>query len=186
MAPWLLPTLILAAALAMDALAVAAAQGAAYRPRLPRTLGIAAAFGAAQGLMPLAGWAIGALAIGFVSAVDHWIALALLGFLGIRMIMEGFAPPEAPRLLTGTALLAAAIATSIDAFAAGLTLPVLKAPVVTACLIIAIVTFALSWAGVRIGAAAGASLGRRAEIVGGLLLIGIGVRIFVEHQFLGG
>lgn len=186
MEAWLVPTLLVAAALAMDALAVAAAQGAAYRPALPQTLAMAGAFGAAQGLMPLAGWAIGALAIGLISALDHWIALGLLGFLGIRMIFEGFAPSEEPRVLTGAALLAAAVATSIDAFAAGITLPVLQAPVLPACALIAAVTFGLSWAGVRLGAAAGASFGRYAEILGGLLLIAIGLRIFVEHQFLGG
>ena len=178
--------LLLALALAMDAFAVAVCNGAKTRPGLAGALPIGLTFGAAQGLMPLAGWALGTTFAGAIDAWDHWIAFALLGLLGIKMIGEGLdtGDESGDRPLAGRALLVAAIATSIDAAAAGLTLDTLGVPVMLACLAIAGVTALLATIGALFGAAIGTRFGKRAEIAGGLVLIGIGLRIVAEHTGL--
>jgi putative Mn2+ efflux pump MntP len=180
--------LLLAFALAMDAFAAAVCQGAVQRRagRLAVTIGLA--FGAAQGLMPLLGWSLSLAFAAWFAAVDHWIALFLLGFLGARMLHEGLARDEgecAPPI-GGWSLLAAAIATSIDAAAAGVTLPLLGRPILLACAVIGGVTALVSGGGVWLGSAAGTRFGKPAELLGGAVLIGLGVKIFVQHQFLGG
>jgi manganese efflux pump family protein len=180
--------LALAFGLAMDAFAVSVAQGAARRTGIRGALAIGAAFGVAQGLMPLIGWALGTAFAGWIGRIDHWIAFVLLGVLGGKMLREGLAghgATPAPALI-GWTLLGAAIATSIDAAAAGITLPMLGSPIATACLVIGTVTAALCVAGVLIGQASGGRLGKAAEILGGLVLIGIGVKVLVEHLFFGG
>lgn len=176
----MIEVLFLALALAMDAFAVALTQGARFRPGAIDSLKIAAAFGLAQGLMPLIGWAAGEAAFAYISAIDHWIAFGLLGFIGARMITAGD-HDEASRPLTGMALLTAAIATSIDALAAGITLPTLDFPPLPAAGMIAVVTFVLSAVGVWLGRRAGDRFGRPAEIAGGVILIALGVKILLEH-----
>ena len=177
----MIAALLLAFALAMDAFAVALVQGARFRPAIGAALGIALAFGLAQGAMALAGWGMGVAAFQYIAAIDHWIAFALLAFIGVQMIREG-EHDEALRPLTGTALLVAAIATSIDALAAGITLPTLDyAPLVAAALI-ALVTLLMSVVGVQIGKSAGDRFGRPAEVLGGVILIGLGIRIVLEHS----
>ncbi len=188
----MLTLVVLALALAADAFAVALCQGAAARPGAGRAIGIAAAFGAAQVVMPLGGWALGTIFAGAIDAYDHWIAFGLLSFLGIRMAKEGLAPAPAhdpaadplgpPEPLAGHALLIAAIATSIDAAAAGITLPTLGIPVIAACLTIGGVTAALCYIGVLAGAAIGTRLGKRAEVAGGVVLVLLGVRILGVHS----
>lgn len=182
----MITVLLLANALAMDAFAVALCQGAAARPGVLGALRIGTAFGAAQGLMPLGGWALGIAFAGLIEAVDHWIAFGLLGFLGVRMIREGLDPGDAAasEALMGRALLIAAIATSIDAAAAGVTLPALGVPVLLASGVIAGVTAALCFAGTLMGAVIGTRLGKWAEIGGGMVLIGLGVKILAEHLAL--
>lgn len=179
--------LALSLGLAMDAFAVSVAQGAA-RPGTKSGWKIAVAFGAAQGLMPLIGWALGAAFEGVIRDVDHWVAFVLLGLLGGKMLREGLAGEKAtpaPALL-GWALLGAAVATSVDAAAAGITLPMIGAPIAIACIVIGLVTAALCMAGVRIGAVYGARLGKIAEIAGGGLLILIGSKILIQHLFFAG
>jgi len=116
-------SLLLALALAMDAFAVALTQGARFRPSLREGAAIALTFGAFKAAMPLIGWGIGAVAFAYVEAIDHWIAFGLLAFLGVRMLGGHVGEEEAAQRLTGVALLVAGIATSIDALAAGITLP---------------------------------------------------------------
>ena len=177
--------LVLALALAMDAFAASLCQGAVARPGFSGALRLGAAFGTAQALMPLAGWGLGLAFLAIVQAVDHWIALILLGFLGIRMLKEGLSNDErCPPALAGWALLSAAIATSIDAAAAGVTLPLLEQPITFAVFMIGIVTAILCFGGVFAGAAIGPRLGKKAEVLGGLMLLALGLKIFVEHQFL--
>ncbi|MGI9362287.1 MAG: manganese efflux pump MntP, partial [Parasphingorhabdus sp.] len=141
------------------------------------------AFGVAQGIMPFLGWAFGIAFISHISAYDHWIALILLSGLGMKMLWEardGNGSDSAPSL-SGWALGAAAIATSIDAFAAGITLPALGLPVLLTCIAIGIITALLSSWGVMIGGMASSRIGKYAEVAGGVILISMGIKIFVEH-----
>jgi putative Mn2+ efflux pump MntP len=177
----MIEALLLAIALAMDAFAVALTQGAKFRPSVAGSLGVALTFGVFQALMPLVGWGIGAFALAYVEAVDHWIAFALLGFLGVRMLGGHVGEDQAARALTGTALLVAGVATSLDALAAGITLPTLAAPPLVTVTLIGLVTFALSGAGVWLGRSAGESWGTWAERAGGVILIGLGCKILAEH-----
>lgn len=172
--------LFLALALAMDAFAVALTQGARFRPGWRWALGIALTFGLFQGVMPLIGWGIGAVALIHVEAVDHWIAFGLLTVLGVRML-AGQQDDDPARALTGTALLVAGVATSIDALAAGIALPTLGIPPLTAAGVIGLVTFVLSGIGVMLGRKAGDRFGRWAERAGGVILIALGCKILAEH-----
>src|SRR4051812_21908919 len=123
---------LLALALSMDAFAAALSQGAAGAGR-GAALRIGAAFGFAQGVMPLLGWGLGLAFARVLQAVDHWIALILLSALGLKMLREAFTGGDgAPKQFAGWALFTAAIATSIDAAAAGLTLPTLGIPILPA------------------------------------------------------
>ncbi len=175
---------ILAIALAMDAFAVSVCQGAAARHGWREALRMGGAFGLAQGIMPAFGWALGVALAGVIEAIDHWIAFVLLGGLGLKMIYEGLQPSdcEARTALDGRALLLAAIATSIDAAAAGVTLPTLGLPVFLSCVIIAIVTGVFCVFGVLSGARLGQRFGKRAEIAGGLVLIALGARTLGQHM----
>jgi putative Mn2+ efflux pump MntP len=174
--------LLLAVALAMDAFAVALTQGAKFRPNARGGLAIALTFGVFQALMPLAGWVIGAVALIYVEAIDHWIAFGLLAFLGVRMLGGHVGDAEASHALTGRTLLLAGVATSIDALAAGITLPALGVTPWLAVALIGIVTFAMSGAGVWFGRVAGDRWGAWAERAGGVILIGLGCKILAEHS----
>lgn len=174
--------LLLAFALAMDAFAVALTQGARFRPDARGALAIALTFGVFQAVMPLIGWGIGAVAFEYIEAVDHWIAFGLLAFLGARMLGGHVGEEEAARALTGRALLVAGVATSVDALAAGITLPTLDAAPFIATALIGIVTFVMSGAGVALGRVAGDRWGEWAERAGGVILIGLGTKILAEHS----
>jgi len=169
----------LGVALAMDAFAVALGQGAHFRPGLKTATATALVFGAAQGAMLLTGWTIGSFALPIIFTIDHWIAFLLLTGLGVWMIyaVEKHEEPQ----LTGTTLLLAAIATSVDALAAGITLPTMSLPPIETAAIIALITAAMSAIGVVLGRELGDRFGRPAEILGGLILIGLGVKILAEH-----
>jgi putative Mn2+ efflux pump MntP len=174
---------ILAVALAMDAFAVSVCQGAAARHGWREALRMGGAFGLAQGIMPAVGWALGVALAGVIEAVDHWIAFVLLGGLGLKMIYEGLQSGdiEVRTALDGRALLIAAIATSIDAAAAGVTLPTLGLSVYLSCAVIAIVTGIVCIFGVLWGARLGQRFGKRAEIAGGLVLIALGTHTLGQH-----
>ena len=165
----------------MDAFAVALTQGARFRPRWGGLLAIAATFGVFQAIMPLIGWGIGAFALSYVEAVDHWIAFGLLVFLGVRMLGGHVGEEEASHALTGRALLVAGIATSIDALAAGITLPTLAVAPLVAVALIGGVTALLSAGGVVLGRKAGDRWGEWAERFGGVILIALGCKILAEH-----
>ena len=174
---------VLAVALAMDATAVAAARGLAARPRLREALAIGAVFGAFQAGMAALGWAAGAGAARWIEPWDHWIAFAVLVLLGARMLIEAWrgegaseVPPLNLRLLA-----VLGIATSIDALAAGVTLPLLDLREELSLALIGGVTAVLSVLGALAGGALGARGGSRLEVLGGLALWAIGVKILVEH-----
>lgn len=182
-----LALLLLALGLAADATAVSAARGLAVPALRPRhALLVAGFFGGAQGLMPLVGGLVGVLIGPFVAAVDHWIAFVVLGAIGGKMLWEARSDAEdAPGTggdPFGLRLMAVlALATSIDALAVGVTLPMLGVPLVRSCVVIAVVTAIASVAGLVAGRWAGAALGRRVDVLGGLALIGIGTKILIGH-----
>jgi len=185
---------LLSIGLAADAFAVAIGQGAAARTRVWQTaLAVAVAFGVAQAVAPLLGWALGVAFSGLIEAWDHWIAFGLLTLIGAKMIWEGnrsdppgeASDPGKERVATGWTLLGLAVATSIDAAAAGITLPTLGAPVLLSIAAIGLVTFALSFAGVWIGRTGTRALGSNAEIIGGLILIVIGAKVLIDHKAFG-
>ncbi len=184
--------LTLALGLAMDATAVAAARGMAAKVvRLRHALLVGLLFGGAQAVMPLLGWLFGAKVGPVIAAWDHWIAFALLGGIGAKMLWEARGDgdgetPEAAAAPFGLRVLAVlAVATSIDAFAAGITLPLLNAPLGLSLATIGVTTFVLSAAAVfvghHVGARAGARLGRGLDALGGVALIGLGAKILVDH-----
>ena len=178
-----LAILLLAVGLSMDAMAAAAARGACAERLLPKNvLLVAALFGGFQAVMPLLGWLLGHQVGAFISAWDHWIAFALLGFIGGKMVWESRGPAEKVEATFALkVLLLLALATSIDALAAGLTLEVLDAPLVLSVVTIGVTTAVLSAGGLFLGRRFGALLGKRLDMVGGLLLIGLGAKILVEH-----
>jgi manganese efflux pump family protein len=185
---------LLALGLAADAFAVALGQGAVARGNPWRTaLLVGAAFGVAQAIAPLIGWSLSLLFAGLIESVDHWIAFGLLALVGGKMIQEGLtkdppgeeSDPGKEKLASGWKLVTLAIAVSIDAAAAGITLPALGTPVLISIAVIGLVTFILSAAGVLIGRGGAKALGPQAEIVGGLLLIVIGTKVLVDHRAFG-
>jgi putative Mn2+ efflux pump MntP len=189
-----LPLLLLALGLAADCFAVALAQGATMRTATGRdligpTLILALAFGAAQGLMPLIGWGLGVAFHDLIESFDHWVAFALLAFIGGKMIVEGVRgdPPgeEQKPPASLLAILGLAIAVSIDAAAAGFTLTTMGASIAISVLTIGGVSFLATLCGVHIGRAGAAALGGKAEIAGGLILIAIGAKVLIDHQAFG-
>lgn len=189
--------LALAAAMAADAVAVAAALGAATTtkttttttsttPRAPYGLiaRVALCFGVFQGGMPVLGYVLGDVLGPSVAAFDHWIAFVVLVVLGVKAVKEGVAVDDDAAVevdVSWRRLLALGVATSIDAFAVGVTLPMLGAPLVQSALVIGVVTALLSGVAVSVGRAVGAAIGKRAEVLGGVVLIGLGVWILVDH-----
>jgi putative Mn2+ efflux pump MntP len=179
--------LMLAVGLAMDATAVAAAQGlAARRVHARHVLLVALMFGGFQALMPLVGFVVGIRLGPLVQAWDHWIAFVLLSALGAKMLLssmqtheESAEPPRDPFGLR--ALTVMAVATSIDALAVGVTLPMLDAPLLTSLATIGITTALLSGVGLLLGRRFGSMLGPRLDVIGGLVLIGLGTKILIEH-----
>jgi len=130
------------------------------------------------------GFFLGSFISNAVKTADHWIALALLSFLGIRMIIEGLRRKEdnTKDYSKSLALIPLAVGTSIDAFAVGLSFALLNIRIWYSAIIIGIVTFLASMTAIRIGKSAGPRLGNKVEFVGGLILIAIGIKIFLEHM----
>lgn len=180
--------ILLSVGLAMDATAVSMTNGMCY-PNLRRgwALATSACFGVMQGLMPLLGYFFGSLFYNVISALDHYIALILLGFIGAKMIFEAFHKEKetSDSEMSVKLMLLQGIATSIDALAVGISFAALDASfhIVSSCAIIAAITFALSFAGVYLGKRFGALLQGKAQVLGGVILIAIGVKIFVEHMW---
>ncbi len=145
---------------------------------------VAFAFAFFQALMPVIGWLAGRTVIDFISSYDHWVAFGLLAFVGGRMLWESLRGEHKEKpvdISRGWLLLTLSIATSIDALAVGLAFAFEKINIWIAAPVIGVVCFAISAVGFRIGRKGGAMVGRRAEIIGGLILIGIGAQILIEH-----
>ena len=180
--------LLVAVALSMDAFAVAVTSGIVDQHITPQKVTrLALFFGFFQFLMPLLGWALGSAVSEYIAAVDHWLAFLLLSFIGIRMVREACRkenPDKAPvNPFTYKNLLYMAVATSIDALAVGISFALTGERILYSCVVIGIVTFSLSVVGVLMGKRVGALFQKRAEVLGGLILVGIGVKILLEHLF---
>lgn len=174
----------IALSMAMDAFAVSLASGVKIGPGPRPIFRIAFHFGLFQALLPIVGWFFGNTIEPYVNNFDHWIAFGLLAFVGARMLRSGLSkeedesPKDPSRGLTMVLL---SIAVSIDALAVGLSLGLLGVTIWTPALIIGIVTSALSLLGLRMGNGFGKKYGKPVEILGGLVLIAIGVRIVISH-----
>lgn len=171
--------------LAMDAFAVSITSGFTIKQlHIRHALRIAAFFGIFQALMPLVGWLAG---LGFrelISGIDHWVAFGLLSFIGLKMIYESTKMGPDGRTadpLNLFVLLMLSVATSMDALAVGLSLSFLNVSIISPAIIIGVITFALSFLGVYVGDRFGHFFEKKIEVVGGLVLIGIGVKILLEH-----
>ncbi len=176
----MLEIFILAIALSMDAFAVAIGLGAKKNiPGLALKAGLY--FGISQALMPFIGYLGGKGVLGWIEAYAHWIAFGLLIFIGAKMIYEGFQEgiEEDITAVTNKMMLILAIATSIDAMAAGFSLTLLDVNPYVACLVIGTTTFVFSWIGVFIGKNSGTWLESKAEIFGGTVLILMGFKILL-------
>ncbi len=174
--------LILAVALSMDAFAVSIGLGSRQKST-PLALALLAAtyFGLFQGLMPLIGYLGGQGVLGWVETFAPWIAFLLLAFIGGKMIYESFAEniEEDIAQITHRVMLILAIATSIDAMAAGFALTLLEVSALLSCLVIGITTFAFSYLGVFVGFKSGTWLESKAELLGGIVLVLIGLKILL-------
>jgi putative Mn2+ efflux pump MntP len=179
--------IILAIALAADAFAVSITSGAAYKKfHIGRVLRMALFFGTFQAVMPLIGSLAGLTIRTYITHYDHWIAFGLLCGIGGKMIYESFkikTIEQKPDPTTLSILLVLSVATSIDALAAGITLPFIKVPVAAAVIVIGLVTFVLSYIGVYIGKRIGHFFENKIELLGGVVLIGIGLKILTQHLF---
>lgn len=181
----LLTVLSLAIGLAMDAMAVSLSIGTTRLANRPRPIfRLSFHFGLFQFLMPILGWLAGSSISSFIGRFDHWIAFGLLGWVGGRMMKAGFNPeqtsfPSDPS--RGKTLMMLCIATSIDAFSIGLTLAMLGVEIFYPSVVIGVVTSLLSWVGLMAGNRLGNRFGKRMEILGGLILIFIGLRILWTH-----
>ena len=180
-------TILLAFGMSMDAFAASIGKGATlHKPKFSEAVRTGLIFGAIETLTPLVGWGLGMPVSQLFLAWNHWILLILLVFLGGRMIVEGFRGDsdeacEAPHRHGFWLLVTTAFATSIDAMAVGVGLAFLQVSIVTTALAIGCATFIMSTLGMMVGRFIGPLLGKRAEILGGIVLIGIGSEILWSH-----
>ncbi|UXH76600.1 manganese efflux pump MntP [Roseateles amylovorans] len=183
-----LSTAALALAMSTDAFAAAVGKGTALqKPRWAEALRTGAIFGVIEALTPLAGWALGLAAVNTVKAWDHWIAFVLLGGLGIHMVLAGLKQelPEAaedkPNRHSFMRLALTGFATSIDAMAVGVGLAFVDVDILPVAAAIGLATFVMVTLGVMLGRVLGTVVGKRAEILGGVVLFAIGATILYEH-----
>ena len=175
-----------AIALAMDAFAVSIVAGLTLeRITVRHMFRLAFHFGFFQAMMPVLGWSCGLVIHSYIAQIDHWIALSLLTFVGGRMVINAIRKNEemhsASDPTTGWNLVILSIATSIDALAVGLSLAMIGSTIVVPALVIGFVAAFFTAAGMLLGQHIGIIWGKRVELLGGLILIGIGVKIVIEH-----
>ena len=178
--------LAIALGLSFDTFAVSLSYGVIWSGILFRQASwVAIVLAVFQGGLTIAGYFLGSIISNALKTTDHWIALGLLTFLGIKMIVEGMKrtkEEETKNFSSFLVLLTIAVGTSIDAFAVGISFALLNVQIWKAGILIGIVTFLASMTAIRIGKSAGERLGNKVEIIGGLLLIAIGIKIFLEHM----
>jgi manganese efflux pump family protein len=178
----MLEVFLLAVALSMDAFAVSIGLGAKKKNYSKKMAFMAASyFGVFQALMPFLGYWAGKGVLGWVASYAPWVAFLLLSLIGVKMIYDSFNEgiEEDLKNITHQVMLVLAIATSIDAMAAGFALTLLKVSVIISCLVIGVTAFLFSYAGVLVGAKSGTKLENKAEMFGGIVLILIGLKILL-------
>ena len=181
----ILEIILIGLGVAMDAFAVSVCKGLSMKTlSWKKAIIIALYFGIFQMLMPVIGYFLGTAFEGFVTSVDHWIAFILLALIGGNMIKESFSKESSEKCndcVDFKTMVILAIATSIDALAVGITFAFLQTNIVLSVTSIGIITFILSLLGVKIGNTFGNKYEKKAELIGGLILILIGTKILLEH-----
>lgn len=179
--------ILIALGLAMDCFAVSLGVCTTTAKKTPRSIfRLAFHFGLFQGGMAFLGWLAGSRIVNLISSFDHWIAFALLLWVGGRMVKESFDKDDCEGTedpTRGRSLVILSIATSIDALAVGLSLAFVDGSILTSSLSIGAVSFLLSIAGSLLGTRMGSRFGKRMELLGGILLIGIGLRVLISQLF---
>lgn len=177
--------LIIAIGLSMDCFAVALGAGCSLKKiNIYQLMRLSVSFGLFQAIMPTIGWLVGRTVINFIAPYDHWVAFGLLALIGGHMVWEFFEKKEkdeAVDVTRGVRLLVLSVATSIDSLAVGLSFAFLKVNIVLAVVIIGVVAFIITATGFVIGRKVSQFMGKWAELAGGLILIGIGLRILLSH-----
>ena len=182
---WLV--LAIALGLAMDAFAVSLGIGLTLKGITPKqTFRLAFHFGLFQFLMPIIGWLAGENILKYIQAFDHWVAFGLLLFIGGRMILESFKFGEKSKKYVsdptkGSSLLILSLATSMDALAVGLSLAAIRVDIIYPAVVIGIVAFCMTVLGVKIGPFLGKLIGKRVELLGGIILLLVGIKILFDH-----
>lgn len=182
--PPVIQIFIISFILALDAFSVSIAGGMkSQKAKVAHAVKISAFFGAFQAGMPVIGWVVGETLKSFIAGVDHWVAFILLGVIGLKMIREalGNTQEEKRDILNTKTLLLLSVATSIDALIIGITLSLLKIPFFVSIITIGVVTFILSFLGFIFGKQLGVLFGKKAEALGGVALVLIGLKILIEH-----
>lgn len=180
-------TLILAFGMSMDAFAASIGKGATlHRPRFREALRTGLIFGVIEAITPLIGWCLGLFATRYIMEWDHWVAFILLFILGSRMIIQGLKkkPEEETTLASRHSfwiLAATAVGTSLDALAIGVGLAFLEVNIIHTAIFIGMATMIMSTLGMMLGRFIGPLLGKWAEVLGGVVLIGIGLSILIDH-----
>ncbi len=178
-------SVLIAIGLAMDAFAVSLGIGTGGQANNRRAkFRLAFHFGWFQMMMTVLGWLAGSTIAIFIGAFDHWVAMGLLGYVGVNMIRSGLNPDgDCYRAdpSRGKTLMMLCVATSIDAMAVGLSMAMIGTPVIVPSIIIGVITLGLSAFGLMAGGRLGQKFGKRMEILGGVILIGIGIRVVVTH-----
>jgi len=170
----------------MDAFAVSISNGIiVQKDKLKLALKLGLFFGGFQAIMPLIGWLAGFSFKEMISDIDHWIAFGLLLIIGLKMIYESFGmdSEQEKKDLSYYTIIILSIATSIDALAVGVSFVFLKVDIILPVILIGIITFVMSFLGVFLGNKFGKLFGSKIEIIGGLVLIGIGTKILIEHLY---
>ena len=178
---------LIAVGLSMDSFAVSISNGLTIKDlNAKRVLTISLFLAFFQAAMPLVGWLAGLSIEEYIKEIDHWVAFVLLTLIGAKMLIEGIRKnggggDSELKIIT---LIGQSFATSIDAFAVGISFALLNQSIILPLLLIGIVTFGFSLLGLYLGRYFGKRLGKAVEIFGGLVLIGIGLKILIDHQFL--
>jgi manganese efflux pump family protein len=182
-----LSILAIACALAMDAFAVAIVAGLTLNPLTRRQIfRLPFHFGLFQALMPIIGWIAGKAVHRYISEFDHWVAFGMLAFIGGRMLWGAVHGDKEDRKSTadptsGWTLILLSVATSIDALAVGLSLAMVGSPILVPAIIIGLVAAAFTLTGMLLGRRIGSLWGKRVELLGGVILLAIGIKILMEH-----